>query len=142
MQLVRPQAEKDACMDTPVEINFHGIEKSEAIEQRVREKVGKLKRHFDRMTHCRVVLEAPHRNAAKAKVYQVKIEIGVPGRKPLIISHDREGAHAQDDLGLAVRDAFEAAVRRIDEVSAKLSARTKQERGRRKPAEPNGSVEM
>ena len=128
-------------MDTPVEIHFHGLEKSDAIEQRVREKVAKLKRHFDRMTHCRVVLEAPHRNPAKAKVYQVKIEIGVPGQNALVISHDREGAHAQDDLGLAVRDAFEAAVRRIDEVSAKLASRTKQERGRRRPSPLNGAAE-
>jgi putative sigma-54 modulation protein len=128
-------------MDTPVEIHFHGLEKSDAIEQRVREKVAKLKRHFDRMTHCRVVLEAPHRNPAKPKVYQVKIEIGVPGQNALVITHDREGAHAQDDLGLAVRDAFEAAVRRIDEVSAKLASRTKQERGRRRPSPLNGATE-
>ncbi len=128
-------------MDTPVEIHFHGLEKSDAVEQRVREKVAKLKRHFDRMTHCRVVLEAPHRNPAKAKVYQVKIEVGVPGQNPLVITHDREGAHAQDDLGLAVRDAFEAAVRRIDEVSAKLASRTKQERGRRRPSPLNGTTE-
>ena len=33
-------------MDTPVEIHFHGIEKSDAIEERVRWKVDKLEKHF------------------------------------------------------------------------------------------------
>ena len=51
---------KGPLMHSPVEIHFHGIEKSEAIEERVREKVSKLEKHFSRMTHCRVVLEAPH----------------------------------------------------------------------------------
>ena len=127
-------------MTTPLEIHFHGLEKSDAIEARVREKVAKLQRHFDRMSACRVVLEAPHRNPAKPKVYQVKIEISVPGQQPVIVTHEREGAHAQEDLGLALRDAFETATRRVDDVAAKLSSRTKQERGRRRPA-PTERVE-
>ncbi len=124
-------------MDKPVEVHFHGIERSEAVEARVREKVARLQRHFDRMTHCRVVLDAPHRNPAKPKVYQVKIEIGIPGHKDLVITHEREGAHAQDDLSLTVRDAFDAATRRLDDTATKISERARTERTRRRPA-PNG----
>ena len=65
-------------MITPVEIHFHGIEKSEAIEERVRWKVSKLEKHFGRITRCRVVLEAPHRSPTKPKVYQIKIELSLP----------------------------------------------------------------
>ena len=97
-------------MTTPLEVHFHGLEKSDAVEMRVREKVEKLRRHFERMNGCRVVLEAPHRNPEKAKVFQVKIEISVPGRQPIIVSHEREGAHAQEDIMLAIRDAFEVAI--------------------------------
>jgi putative sigma-54 modulation protein len=121
-------------MTTALDIHFHGLEKSDAVENKVRDKVAKLQRHFDRMTACRVVLEAPNRNAAKAKVFQVKIEISVPSGKPIIINHEREGANAQDDLSLAIRDAFEAATRRVDEVGAKMADRAKSERGRRRPA--------
>jgi ribosome-associated translation inhibitor RaiA len=120
-------------MTAPLEIHFHGLEKSEAVETKVRDKYAKLQRHFDRMSACRVVLEAPNRNAAKAKVFQVKIEISVPGQQPIIINHDREGASAQEDLGLAIRDAFEAATRRVDDVATKLSERSKTERARRRP---------
>ena len=126
-------------MDTPVEVHFHGIEKSEAVEQRVREKVSKLAKHFGRMTRCRVVLEAPHRSPQKPKVYQIKIEIGVPSRRPIVVSHEREGSHASEELGLAIRDAFEAALRKVDGVATKISHRSKLERGRRRPspAEPS-----
>ena len=120
-------------MRTPVEIHFHGIEKSAAIEARVREKVSKLDKHFGRMTRCRVVLEAPHRNPQKAKVYRIKIEISLPRRGPIVVRHERAGAHANEELPLAIRDAFEAALRKVDDVGGRLT-RSKLERGRRRPA--------
>ena len=119
-------------MDTPLEIHFHGIEKSEAVEERVREKVSKLHKHFGRMSRCRVVLEAPHRSPQKPKVFQVKIEISVPRRRPIVVCHEREGSHANEELPLAIRDAFEAALRKVDDAGSK-SIRTKLERGRRRP---------
>ena len=103
----------------------------------MRWKVAKLEKHFGRMTSCRVVLEAPHRSPAKPKVYQIKIEVGVPRRRPIVVSHEREGSHANEELLLALRDAFEAALRKIDGESSKMGERTKLERGRRRPR-PNG----
>jgi ribosome-associated translation inhibitor RaiA len=121
-------------MTASVEVHFHGLEKSAAVEERVREKVNKLAKHFDRMTHCRVVLEAPNRNPQRSKVYQIKIEIGVPGRSPIVVSHEREGSDAAEELNLALRDAFEAALRRLDDASARIGQRGKLERGRRRPS--------
>jgi putative sigma-54 modulation protein len=119
---------------TQVEVHFHGIEKSDAIEQRVREKVAKLQKHFERMTSCRVAVEAPQRSTPqKPKVYQIKIEIGMPRRKPIVVSHERIGSHANEELGLAIRDAFEAATRKVDTMAAKIGQRSKLDRGRRKP---------
>ena len=121
-------------MSTPVEVHFHGIEKSEAIEQKVREKVAKLEKHFGRLTRCRVVLEAPHRSPQKPKVFQVKIEVDVPSRRPIVVRHEREGSHAHEELPLVIRDAFEAALRKVDDVSGRITQRPKLDRGRRKPS--------
>lgn len=120
-------------MNTPVEITFHGIEKSEAVAERVREKVAKLERHFGRMTSCRVVVDAPQRNLAKPKVYQLKIEVGVPKRRPIVVRHERVGSHASEELNLAIRDAFDAALRKIDGIASKIGQRGRLERGRRRP---------
>jgi putative sigma-54 modulation protein len=116
------------------DIHFHGLEKSDTIEAKVRDKVAKLHRHFDRMSACRVVLEAPQRNAAKAKQFRVKIEISVPNSAGIVISHDREGASANEDLPLAIRDAFEAATRRVDELGDRRANRGRAESSRRRPA--------
>jgi ribosome-associated translation inhibitor RaiA len=117
-----------------VEVHFHGIEKSDAIAQRVHEKIAKLQKHFERMTSCRVAIEVPQRSTLqKPKVYQIKIEIGMPRRSPIVISHERIGSHANEELGLAIRDAFEVATRKLDGVAARIGQRSKLDRGRRKP---------
>ena len=120
-------------MTTLVEIHFHGIEKSDAVEQRVRDKVAKLQTHFERMTSCRVGIEATQRSPQKPKVYQIKIEIGIPRRQPIVVTHGRVGSHANEELCLAIRDAFEAALRKVDGTVARVTRRAKLERGRRRP---------
>lgn len=134
-----PQAAPEPAAAPPtvmeaVEIHFHGLEKSDAVETKIRTKVAKLKRHFSRLTACRVVLDAPNRGPAKPKILKVKIEMSVPGRKPLVVEHERVVAHVHDDMNLVLRDAFDTATRRIDEVAERLGARVRQERGRRRPA--------
>jgi putative sigma-54 modulation protein len=121
-------------MNAPVEVHFHGIQKSDAVEQRVRDKVAKLGKLSGRMTSCRVVLEATQRSALKPKVYCIKIEIGVPRQRPIVIRHERVGSHASEELTLALREAFEVASRKLDGVASKRGQRSRLERGRRRPS--------
>ena len=109
------------------------------IEDRVRAKVAKLEKHFGRIVRCRVVLEAPHRSPQKPKVYRVKIEISLPRKQPIVVCHEREGSHANAELPLVMREAFDAALRRVDDTGGKL-ARTKLERARRRPKESAGGA--
>jgi hypothetical protein len=73
------------------------------------------------------------RSPQKPKVFQIKIEIGLPRRQPIVVCHEREGSHANEELPLAIRDAFAAALRKVDDVGTKITARPKLERGRRRP---------
>jgi hypothetical protein len=122
-----------AIGETVISVHFHGIEKSAAIEDLVRQKVRKLAKHFGRMTSCRVVLEAPHRSPQKPKVFQIKIELGVPRRRPIVVCHERVGPHAHSQLPLVVRDTFEAAMRTCEGMGRRISNRPRTERGRRRP---------
>lgn len=121
-------------MRVPLEISFHGLERSDAIEARIRDKFAHLHEHFERITHARVVVETPRKHSPTAKVFNVKIEIGLPGRlKPLIISREPERDEARVDVTLAIRDAFAAARRRLDDVAARIKHPAKRERVRRRP---------
>jgi putative sigma-54 modulation protein len=127
-------------MNTPLEISFKGLDKSTAIEAKIAERAARLEKHFDRMTHCRVVVAAPHKHSHKGKAYEIKIDIGIPGGAPLIVTHESPvGGQAQEDLRVALRDAFDAAGRRLDDLVEKMNGAARAERGRRRPAKAAAS---
>ena len=112
-------------MSIAPDIIFHDMEPSEAIETRVREKTQRLFKFFDRLTHCRVVIEAPHRHHHKGKIYQVKIDLGVPGRPDLVVSREGRENQAHEDVYVAIRDAFDAARRQLRDVTQIMSGEVK-----------------
>jgi|LNFM01.1.fsa_nt_gb ribosome-associated translation inhibitor RaiA len=121
-------------MQAPLEISFHGIERSEAVEARILEKFKRIEAHFERITHARVVIEAPQRRTPLPKFFHVRIDIGIPGHKSIVVKHEPEAAHAHTDVMLALRDAFGAAQRQVDELSDRLDKQARHEKVRRRPA--------
>ncbi len=97
----------------PLEIAFHQIEASEALEARIREKAKVLERFGGRITGCRVVIEKDHKAHTKGNLYAVKIHISMPG-KELVVDRAHNKDHAHEDVYVALRDAFNAAVRQIE----------------------------
>ncbi len=108
-------------MQIPVQISFHGIDKSDAVETRIREKVSKLEQFFDRITGCRVVVERHHRSptkfVTKDQPFHVSIVVEVPGEE-LVVKRDPKDPTAlkdHQDVNIAVRDAFATMQRRLKE---------------------------
>ena len=108
-------------MQIPVQISFHGIDKSDAVETRIREKVSKLEQFFDRITGCRVVVERHHRSrnnlTAKDQPFHVSIVVEVPGEELVVKRDPKDFAALRDhqDVNIAVRDAFVTMQRRLKE---------------------------
>jgi hypothetical protein len=65
---------------------------------------------------CRVVVGAPNRRQRSGRRYHVSIDLKLPGHE-IAINRDPSQNRAHEDVYVAVRDAFEALVRRIEEVS-------------------------
>ena len=65
-------------METPLQIAFHNMDSSPAIETAIRERVAKLEQFYDRITRCRVTFDAPHQHKTHGKRYQVRIDIAGP----------------------------------------------------------------
>ena len=101
-------------MDLPVEITFHNMDHSDAVEARVREKVERLEKLSDRLSHCRVTIEAPHKHHRKGNTYRVRILLSMP-QGQVAVSRDPGDAHAHEDIYVAIRDAFHAAERQLKE---------------------------
>jgi cold shock CspA family protein/ribosome-associated translation inhibitor RaiA len=114
-------------MDVPLEIAFHNLEKSETVENRVRERVAKLEKLFPRLVACRVVVEAPHRQHQKGNIYRVRIEMSVPG-DDLVVSKEPNRAQerfADPDIYAVLKDSFDTAERMLKDYKAKQSGDTK-----------------
>ena len=111
-------------MATPIQINFRNLEHSPAIEASARKYAEKLTQQNADITSCRVTIESPHKHHYKGKLYHVVVDVRVPG-KDLVVSRMPDDQHAHEDVYVAIRDAFDAARRRIREY-------TKMRRGRAK----------
>jgi cold shock CspA family protein/ribosome-associated translation inhibitor RaiA len=139
-------------MKIPLQITFRHMPPTPAIEENIREKAAKLDELHDGIMGCRVAVEAPHRHHHKGKAYVVRIDLTVPGgelvvnREPkrLVPKKTQLGAEpekefaelhepskhaAHEDLYVAIRDAFNAAGR-------KLQNHARRRRGKVKVHEP------
>lgn len=124
-------------MQFPLEISFRNMDPSPAVEARIREKAAKLERFHDRIIACTVVVEAPHRHQHKGKLYSVHIDISVPG-KDLVVDRAKPLDHSHEDVYVAVRDAFNAAGRRLEDYTRRMRGDVKTHgspRGAASPAE-------
>jgi len=101
-------------MKIPLQITFRNMPHSDAIEAKVNEKSVKLDRFYDRIMSCRVVVEETQRRHHQGNIYSVRIDITVPGKELAISRQENEDAY------VAVRDAFNAAARLLEEHGRQL----------------------
>jgi len=111
-------------MQRPLQISFRNMDASDAVEARIREKARILDRLYDRMSACRVTVEAPHRHHHKGNLYRVRIDLTVPGGE-LAVDRSPPERHAHEDVYVAIRDAFDAAVRRLEDYARRQRGDTK-----------------
>jgi ribosomal subunit interface protein len=115
-------------MKLPVQITFRDMSPSEALEANVREKAQKLDRFYDRIMGCRVVVEAHHKHHHKGNLYHVRIDLTVPGQE-LVVSREPVEDHSHEDVYVAVRDAFDAARRQLEDYARRRRHQVKRHEG-------------
>lgn len=101
-------------MQLPLQIAFHNMEHSEALEKIIREKAAKLDEFYDKIMSCRVVVEAPHRHHQHGNLYQVRIDLTVSGEE-IVVNREPPLHLAYKDIQVAIRDAFDAARRQLED---------------------------
>jgi ribosomal subunit interface protein len=101
-------------MQVPVQITFRHMTVSPALEASIRERVDALERFYDRITGCRVLIEASTHRQRKGNIYHVRVDVTVPGRE-IVVKRDPGEHHAHEDIHVAVRDAFDAVRRQLED---------------------------
>lgn len=112
-------------MAVDLHISFRGMEPSPAVEAQVRRRADELEQFSDRISACRVVLEAVDRHHKHGRIYHARVDLTVSGGR-VVASREPGLNHAHEDLHVAIRDAFDAARRRLQDHMRRLDDRTKQ----------------
>lgn len=110
-------------MQLPVQVTYRGMESSAALENAVRGKAAKLEQFHPRLTSCRVVIEQPAHHKTKGKEFVVRIDLTAPGGE-IAVNRD----HAED-VYVALRDAFDAARRKLEDFAREQRGDVKRHAG-------------
>ena len=113
-------------MQIPLEIDYRNVEPTPALAAAIRKKAVKLELFYEHVTGCHVTLEAPHRHQHQGKQYEVHIRLTLPG-KVLAVTH-ASGQQAHEDAYVAIRDAFAAAQRQLEDYARVRRGATKTHR--------------
>jgi len=106
-------------MQAPAKVVFRDIPRSEALEKNIHGRVRKLEKVFDHITSCNVVVEETHHHKHQGKLFHIRINLHVPDRE-LVVSREKHDKQSHEDPYVAVRDAFNAMHRQLDDYSQKL----------------------
>lgn len=101
-------------MQLPLQITFRHMDPSRVVEARIREKAAKLDEFYDQIMSCRVLVEAPHGHHHQGKLYHVRVDLTVPEGE-LVASRSPQSHHSHEDVYVALRDAFDAAARQLQD---------------------------
>ena len=96
-------------MKLSLQITSRNFELTDAIKAEITEKVEKLENFCEQLLKCRVVVESPHRHSHDGRLYNVNIDLKVPGAEIVVKREPNE------DLYVAIRDSFNAAKRRLED---------------------------
>ncbi len=106
-------------MKIPLQVTGHGIALTSSIEYAIRRKAGKLAALCENIISCKVVVESPHRHHHKGGLYNVRIDMSVPGAE-LAVSREQH-----PNLYVAIRDSFTALRRQLLERQNKRQNKVK-----------------
>jgi ribosome-associated translation inhibitor RaiA len=101
-------------MQTILQVTFHGISSSAAVEEDVRRSVQELEAVFSEIVSCRVSIEVPHRDHHRGRPFRVAVDVGMPGRH-LVAGRASDEDTSHEDVYVAIRDAFRGVRRQLDD---------------------------
>jgi len=101
-------------MQVTPQITFRDVEPSAALETAINDKMAKLEEFYDQIIACHVMVEQPHRHHHQGRIYSVHIDITLPQGK-VVVSRNPQDNHAHEDFHVALRDAFDAAYRQLED---------------------------
>ncbi len=111
-------------MQLPLQITFRHMEKSDALDAAIRKRAAQLDQFHDHIMSCRVVVEPHHKHKHKGNLFCIHINLKTPGRE-IVVSRESDLHQAHEDAYVAVRDAFDALRRQVEDHARRQKGKVK-----------------
>ncbi|WP_159588854.1 HPF/RaiA family ribosome-associated protein [Chelativorans xinjiangense] len=112
-------------METPVEMDFHGVEGSPWIQDLLEEHVRELESRYGRITSCRVVVTGPGHRHRSGGLYDVRVHLSLPEGREVAVDRVNHSDERYSDIRFAINDTFKRARRQLQDEARKLQGQTK-----------------
>lgn len=112
-------------MQVPLEVSYRYVEKTDALDALINEKVAKLEQVCDHINSCRVAIEKIHDRPSSGSPYRVRIDLTVPPNHELVADKNPGEGDQYDPLETVIRSAFDAARRQLVELNDRQHERVK-----------------
>lgn len=106
-------------MTWPIQISFHGMDRSDAVQDVVRKKAEHLGRFAGDIVACHVMIDLVQKHQRQGQPFGVRIDLTLPGHELVVDRVENE------DVYVAVRDAFDAMTRQLEDVVRRRRGDTK-----------------
>ncbi len=121
-------------MQTPIEIDFQGMDARQDIRGTIAQHVDGLEQRYGRVTACRVALRAPSAHHRSGGLFEVNIRLTLPNGREVNVERTAQQDPRHADLAFAINDAFKRARRQLDDQVDVMQGNVKQLRGGSPPA--------
>src|SRR5664280_1557863 len=112
-------------MQTPVEIDFQGMDARPEIHTAIAKQVGDVEQSFGRVTAGRVVLKGPGGHHRKGGLYEINIRLALPDGREVNVDRTAQTDERHSDLTFAIDDAFKRARRQLQDQVRELQGQVK-----------------
>jgi cold shock CspA family protein/ribosome-associated translation inhibitor RaiA len=103
-------------MPIPLHIAYEGgLTATPALQERIEHEAAKLERFADRIVACHVVLVGRSGRRRHGDLFKVRIRLTAPGGVDVVADRNPDMDHAHEDPYVAIRDAFSAARRQLQD---------------------------
>ena len=112
-------------MQSPVRIEFQGMNPADAVQDKILRYVAELER---RVTAGHVVVKVPGEHHRTGGLYEINIRLALPDYKEVNVGHTQRADERHSDIDFALHDAFKRARRQLQDRTRRCGGTSKRMR--------------
>lgn len=107
-------------MRIPLQITYQELDRSDALDAEIQRRVDAFESVCGDIGSCRVRVVRLAAHQRQGRPYALRVDLRVPG-EDIVVSHE----HADEDAYVAIRDAMNAAQRRLEDYARRRRGKVK-----------------